>query len=145
RLSLGLTAFAEKGRPLSLYDSKYFRVLALRASLAFAVVNSVFVLKTSFSVNGVSVSAIGKRRAFILDCQFKDFDHLLINELPSFGGYLITSCLRVNSREVQNFGGIKIANAKYNFLIEHGDFDFSLSAFKPFGEFDGRDSQGIRA
>ena len=47
---------------------------------------------------------------------------------PFGGPQLITTPLRMDGRDVQDFRGVQVSNTGDGFLIEQGDFDFSPRA-----------------
>ena len=60
-LPLLLARFAIERAPLRLHDSNHLPFLARRTFLPCPIVNAMFVLVTSFTVDRVSVSPVGKR------------------------------------------------------------------------------------
>ena len=77
----------------------------------------------AFLVEYVAIRTVRQSRAFVPDRFTKHIEHRGVNPRPLIPGQSIAAFLGMDSGNVEQFGCVKIANARNRPLIEQGNFD----------------------
>ena len=119
---------AEECRALCLDDTEDGSFAAGGADFTGAVVDAVGILVTARLVEGVAVGAVAECGAFVTDGFVKDFEGVGSDEFELVFPKAVGRSLGVDCGTVEDFAGVKIADAGDSFLVEHQDFDWARSA-----------------
>src|SRR5262245_54799692 len=95
------------------------------------------ILVTSSFVQRIAIGSVGECGALVANCKLEYSEHVVVDGLPLGGGELITASAWVNSGQMQNFGGIEVANAGDGALIEQGYFDGAFARIQTLTKFRG--------
>ena len=128
---------------MGLDDAVDTATAALKALERLPPVDAVPILESARFVRGGSVIAVAERGAFGLD-GFDEYGHgFLLNSPPRAGRDLITEGFGVEPGSVEDLGGVDIADAGDDLLIEEGDLDGATTCAEPLVELVCRDLQGV--
>src|SRR5262245_35575216 len=110
-LALALTCRTKKGRPLRLHNSDNLAsARAARAKPTGAVVYSMMILITTLLVERIAIGAVAKRGTFVANRRFQHGVRSVRNPLPLVARQTVAARGRMDSRQVQNLGGIQVTD-----------------------------------
>jgi hypothetical protein len=132
---LFLAGWAEEGCTLSLNDAAELAAYAAtRARFAGSIIHAVVLLVAAFFVEGVAVSAIAERRAFVADRRFENELGGIGDCLPLSAGNFVTTACGMDFAQVENFGRIQVADSCDGMLIEQRNLDWSFAGPEAFAK-----------